>query len=692
MQHRPGTFIVIEGTDGSGKGTQFDLLCERLRQAGYDVAAFDFPQYDAPSSYFVKQYLNGEYGNASEVGPYTASLFYALDRYEAAPKIRQALEQGKIVVSNRFTGSSMGHQGTKFRSPEERRGYFIWLDNLEFEMLRIPRPDISFVLRVPAEIAQSLVDKKAPRAYTNQKRDIHEADLGHLQKSVEVYDDLTQLFPKDFQRIDCVRNDSLLDVSTIQNMLWEKITPLLPPPPQLEMPMKITSDPTVSSPAAGLELPATEDEPATDTDNQAVPQMQLTIDNASDLLTQRLEQAWSDNYPEQPAGLIRYDQKDPNGNYKYYVPIEFDALTTQHYHTYMDQIFERYAEMLYKLTTYISENATVPHDQRDNAWKYRVQLQAHEAMRPVLPIAATSNLTIPIHNGMLEELIIRLLIDELPETRKAGERLLGKIRTEAPNLLRSAGFTERASAVITYRATVYAKLKKLVREYLPDNHAAETTPVQLTDSSPRNEMDLLPDMVYEYSSLPLKTLREEIINWPYSRKLEIFETYIGQRTKYRERPGAALKKAHYTWDLVTSYAEFRELQRHCPTGAITSQVLTPRYGYDIPKLIEDAGLADQFELCFDTSLRLYSLLQQAGYEREAQYATLQGHKMRWNLNHTADDAFQLLELSTKPTTYTASQQMREKLAEVHPLLAESIQRATPDKTAAPASSATRATP
>ena len=81
MQNTAGTFIVIEGTDGSGKGTQFALLRDRLTEAGYDVAAFDFPQYDQPSSYFVREYLNGKYGTADEVGPYTGSLFYALDRF-----------------------------------------------------------------------------------------------------------------------------------------------------------------------------------------------------------------------------------------------------------------------------------------------------------------------------------------------------------------------------------------------------------------------------------------------------------------------------------------------------------------------------------------------------------------------------------------------------------------------------------
>ena len=223
-----GLFIVIEGTDGSGKGTQFKLLAEKLSSSGYQVETFDFPQYDQPSSFFVKEYLNGRYGDTNDIGPYTGSLFYALDRFHASKQIRKALNDGKIVLANRFTGSNMAHQGTKFLHPEERRGYFIWLDNLEFQTLKIPRPDKSYVLRVPADIAQKLVDKKEAREYTDKKRDIHEADLNHLKKSVEVYDDLCQLFPKDFTKIDCVRNDKLLDVKTIHDLIFRQIRPMLP--------------------------------------------------------------------------------------------------------------------------------------------------------------------------------------------------------------------------------------------------------------------------------------------------------------------------------------------------------------------------------------------------------------------------------------------------------------------------------
>src|SRR3990167_2182385 len=116
-----GIFLAIEGTDGSGKGTQTKLLAERLKNEGFEVAEFDFPRYSEPSSHFIQEYLNGVYGTSEEVGPYTGSLFFALDRYEAAPQIRKALSEGKVVLANRFTGSNMAHQGTKFVHAEERR-------------------------------------------------------------------------------------------------------------------------------------------------------------------------------------------------------------------------------------------------------------------------------------------------------------------------------------------------------------------------------------------------------------------------------------------------------------------------------------------------------------------------------------------------------------------------------------------
>lgn len=222
-----GKFIVIEGSDGSGKGTQFKIITEQLQAAGHDIATYDFPQYDKQSSYFVREYLNGNYGSADELGAYKPSLFFALDRFEAAKSIKADLDAGKIVLSNRFVGASMAHQGQKIDDDTERTKYYNWLYDLEFNILGIPKPDISIVLLVPADIAQKLVDQKEARSYTDKKRDIHEADLNHLKRAVAAYEKLCQQFPGNFQAINCVEDGNLLPIESVTQRLMAKITPLI---------------------------------------------------------------------------------------------------------------------------------------------------------------------------------------------------------------------------------------------------------------------------------------------------------------------------------------------------------------------------------------------------------------------------------------------------------------------------------
>ena len=218
-----GIFIVIEGSDGSGKGTQFKIIGDRLKEQGHEVATYDFPQYDQESSYFVREYLNGKYGDANELGAYVPSLFFALDRFQASQSIKKDLEAGKIVLSNRLTGANLAHQGQKIDDEAEKTKYYDWLYDLEFNILDIPKPDINIVLLVPAEIAQKLVDKKAARTYTDKKRDIHEADLNHLERSVAAYKKLCEQFPEQFIAIEGVQGDILLPIPEVTELIWHKI-------------------------------------------------------------------------------------------------------------------------------------------------------------------------------------------------------------------------------------------------------------------------------------------------------------------------------------------------------------------------------------------------------------------------------------------------------------------------------------
>ncbi len=183
-----GVFIVVDGTDGSGKATQTKLLVKKIRKLKHKVEFVDFPRYSERSAAMVEDYLNGKFGTADEVGPYRASLFFATDRYAASFKISKWLKEGKVVVANRYTSSNMGHQTGKIKGKAARDKFLNWLNELEFKIFGIPKPDLTILLYLDPAVGQERVDKKGYRSYLKgTKRDIHEADLKHLKNAADAY-------------------------------------------------------------------------------------------------------------------------------------------------------------------------------------------------------------------------------------------------------------------------------------------------------------------------------------------------------------------------------------------------------------------------------------------------------------------------------------------------------------------------
>lgn len=220
---------MIDGTDGSGKATQTQILAERLRRAGLDVAIADFPQYNTKSAGLVEEYLSGKYGGPDEVGPYRASIFYAADRYDASFTIRGWLEQGKIVISNRYVTANMGHQGGKIDNPLERKHFFDWLYQLEYEIFNIPQPDLNIILHVPAEISQSLARQRQKLDWVGKTTDIHQEDLNHLKKAEQAYLQIANTF-ENFSLIECSVHGQILSREEISDLIWEKIIELFQAP------------------------------------------------------------------------------------------------------------------------------------------------------------------------------------------------------------------------------------------------------------------------------------------------------------------------------------------------------------------------------------------------------------------------------------------------------------------------------
>lgn len=174
-----GKLIVFEGTDGSGKSTQFRLLCDRLQAEGISFHRLVFPQYQEPSSALLKMYLNGEFGtHPADVNPYAASSFYAVDRYASWKKVWQPIyEGGTLILSDRYTTSNAVHQGSKL-SPADQPAFFDWLFDFEYRKLGLPTPDLVVYLDMPTEEATRLL--RAREATTHTSGDIHEVDADYL--------------------------------------------------------------------------------------------------------------------------------------------------------------------------------------------------------------------------------------------------------------------------------------------------------------------------------------------------------------------------------------------------------------------------------------------------------------------------------------------------------------------------------
>jgi dTMP kinase len=221
-----GRLIAIEGIDGSGKRTQLDLLAAALNSAGVAVYSTGFPQYDSWFGKMVGQFLNGDLGSLDSVDPHFTALLYAGDRFEAKTKIQSELDQGKVVLVDRYIGSNLAHQTARV-TPEKRENFRRWIHHLEYGIYDLPREDRILYLRVPPGQAQKLVNRKTQRPYTTAKQDILEASLRHLQDAADIYDLLSRDAP--WITIECFdpARRAMRAPDDIARDVWSAVQPVL---------------------------------------------------------------------------------------------------------------------------------------------------------------------------------------------------------------------------------------------------------------------------------------------------------------------------------------------------------------------------------------------------------------------------------------------------------------------------------
>ena len=193
-----GKLVVIEGSDGSGKSTQLDLLKKYLQTAQTPFESIKFPRYEG--SFFGKtiaSFLRGDMGPLDQINPYLISMVYAMDRADAKSMLDSWLAQGKMVVMDRYATSNIAHQYGRIE--EDKRGHFLkWIVELEYEVNKIPKEDLVIFLHVPYEVSQKLMEGK-----DRNGKDIVEKDAEYLKNSEETYVQLAKRFPH-WVTIECV--------------------------------------------------------------------------------------------------------------------------------------------------------------------------------------------------------------------------------------------------------------------------------------------------------------------------------------------------------------------------------------------------------------------------------------------------------------------------------------------------------
>ncbi|MBR3950283.1 MAG: deoxynucleoside kinase [Oscillospiraceae bacterium] len=219
-----GKLIVIEGTDGSGKSTQFRLLTSRLEAEGQVFRKLVFPQYSEPSSALIRMYLGGEFGTSpSDVNAYAASAFYAVDRYASYKKVwGDWYEQGGLIVSDRYTTSNAVHQASK--EPVEKQGDFLkWLYDFEYSKLGLPCPDLILYLDVPTDFTEAMMRRR--EADTNTTADIHEQDLTYLATCRRTGKAAADYYG--WTVIQCVRDGKMRSIEDIHEEIYRHVAACL---------------------------------------------------------------------------------------------------------------------------------------------------------------------------------------------------------------------------------------------------------------------------------------------------------------------------------------------------------------------------------------------------------------------------------------------------------------------------------
>jgi thymidylate synthase ThyX len=391
----------------------------------------------------------------------------------------------------------------------------------------------------------------------------------------------------------------------------------------------------------------------------------VAVEQASNLLTKVLERGRLAAYLEQSTRYIPYDDR-PGGRYRYHR--DPDVAVSRHARAYedtLDAVFDTYAALLPRVRAWCEERFPRPDDVSERVYRNTITAKTCDVLRGLLPAATVSNVGIFASGQAYESLLLRLRSHELAEARAVGDALLGELRAVIPSFVTRVDRPDRGGVWADYLAETRMATRAVAEELVGEEKPHEADEVELVGFSPDADVELITGMLYPHSHLPERQLRDLVADMSGAERARVVRAYVGDRRNRRHKPGRALERIWYRFDVCSDYGAFRDLQRHRML-TIDWQELSPLHGYDVPPEVVEAGVEDAWHETLERQARLWERLVE-DFPRQAQYAVGLAYRIRYSIQLNARAAMQMLELRTTPQGHPS---YRRVCQEMHRLIAE----------------------
>ncbi len=386
----------------------------------------------------------------------------------------------------------------------------------------------------------------------------------------------------------------------------------------------------------------------------------LACEQASNILTKVLEWGRLMSYLEQSTRYIDYLARI-GGRYRYYRDPEVgESPLSGRYVGDMDRLFEAYGHLLPAMTEFYRNHTPKDSDSSDFSYRQAVRAKALDAVRGVLPAATVSNVGIYGTGQSYELLLLRMRAHRLPEVQAYGDMMLGELRKVIPSFLKRVDLEDRGMAWSRYMSDAHESMDSVADYLLPADLPADEVPtVSLLDFDPDAETKMVASMLYPHTHLPEEQLLREVRAMGAEDRLSVVRAYAGDRANRRHKPGRALERPFYRFDILADYGAFRDLQRHRML-TLEWQRLSTRHGYTRPESVDAAGCAPVFDEAMERSAALYDLLNR-DFPDQAAYAVSFAYKVRFVMGMNARAAMHLIELRTTPQGHSVYRKIGQEM-------------------------------